>query len=242
MLNNTQLRKSGNPARGSIFFMPRNCGDGRTSGCGHVGFVERVDGNIIHTLEGNTGGPAGVYRRNRNITTAKFTFIHVEDLDTVENNINALLEPFNLTIDDKKLWAVAGVAAATIVGVAWWNRSKKRGLSDYSLWGYGADCETARKKYTAIDKQYKSAKAKLKKEFDWDANPSANAIIQKHNDAVESKMRDYKELTGNFTKCAKTRKTLTELKERVDKYCDTVEYYLDKSGYRDVFEDLDDVE
>ena len=112
MLRNTDLRKSSTPARGSVFFIERACAGG---GCGHVGFVERVEGNIIHTIEGNTGGPAGVYRQRRDTTKQKFTFIHIEDLDTLENNINALL-PFDLTIDDSRLWITTGIAAVAVVG------------------------------------------------------------------------------------------------------------------------------
>jgi hypothetical protein len=83
-----------------------------------------VNGNVISTIEGNTntGGADGVYRKTRNITTTKFTFIHIEDLDTIENNINAILEPFNLEIGDKKLWAIAGLASVSITGAILYER------------------------------------------------------------------------------------------------------------------------
>jgi hypothetical protein len=121
MLNKTNLRKDSTAAKGSIFFINRTC-DGGGSGCGHVGFVEKVDGNIIHTLEGNTGGPEGVYRKMRDAKQTKFTFIHIEDLDTIENNINALLEPFSLEIGDKKLWYIVGIAGIAVTGAVIYKR------------------------------------------------------------------------------------------------------------------------
>ena len=53
MLNNTQLRKDSEAAKDSIFFINRTCDNGG-SGCGHVGFVEYMNGNFISTIEGNT--------------------------------------------------------------------------------------------------------------------------------------------------------------------------------------------
>jgi hypothetical protein len=120
MLNKTNLRKDDKSAKGSIFFIERSCAGG---GCGHVGFVERVDGNIIHTIEGNTGGPEGVYRQKRDTSKQKFTFIHIEDLDTIENNLNAIL-PFDLTIDDSRLWTVAVFATVGIVGAVIYAKRK----------------------------------------------------------------------------------------------------------------------
>lgn len=59
-----------NPAPGDIFIMDFG------KGVGHTGFVEKVTGNIIHTIEGNTnddGSREGyeVCRRQRPITTIK---------------------------------------------------------------------------------------------------------------------------------------------------------------------------
>jgi len=109
MLNKTDLRKDDIPARGAIFFISRVCSGGG-SGCGHVGFVEKVDGNFIHTLEGNTGGPAGVYRKKRNITSQKFTFIHIEDLDTLKNNLLAPLQfELDLIFADPRTFITTGI-------------------------------------------------------------------------------------------------------------------------------------
>ena len=124
MLNNTNLRKDNTAAKGSIFFISRTCDNG-AAGCGHVGFVEKVDGNMIYTLEGNTGGPAGVYRKVRDTTKMKFTFIHIEDLDTIENNINALLEIFDLKISDRKLWYIVGIAGVAVAGNVLYKRLYK---------------------------------------------------------------------------------------------------------------------
>lgn len=56
------------PKPGDVFIMSFG------SGKGHTGFVESVEGNIIHTIEGNTdddGGREGwiVARRSRNISS-----------------------------------------------------------------------------------------------------------------------------------------------------------------------------
>lgn len=58
------------PAPGDVFIMDYG------SGTGHTGIVERVDGNTIHTIEGNAdekGGREGyaVARRTRNISKIK---------------------------------------------------------------------------------------------------------------------------------------------------------------------------
>jgi hypothetical protein len=112
MLKNTNLRKDKTPAKGSVFYTSR-------TGGGHVGFVEKVNGNIISTIEGNTsvGSAEGVHRKTHDIRKKEFTFIHVEDLDTIENNINSVLEPLNLSLDDKKLWIATGLIGASAVGV-----------------------------------------------------------------------------------------------------------------------------
>ncbi|MBS7565080.1 CHAP domain-containing protein [Mucilaginibacter sp. Bleaf8] len=46
--NGTLCKRTKTPAPGSIFIMDFG------KGTGHTGFVERVEGNIIHTIEGNT--------------------------------------------------------------------------------------------------------------------------------------------------------------------------------------------
>lgn len=118
MLENTKLRKDKIPAVGSVFYTKRTDENGKIVG-GHVGFVERVNGNLISTIEGNTniGSTDGVWRKTHDITKKSFTFIHVEDLDTLENNINSLLQPLDLTISDKKLWIGLGILAASGIGV-----------------------------------------------------------------------------------------------------------------------------
>lgn len=62
--------RSKQPKRGSIFIMDFG------KGLGHTGIVEKVEGNILHTIEGNTneqGSREGyeVARRTRQITSCK---------------------------------------------------------------------------------------------------------------------------------------------------------------------------
>lgn len=71
--NQTSLRKlpkTGNPKPGDIFIMDFG------SGVGHTGFVEKVSGGLIYTIEGNTndeGSREGyeVARRQRPISSIK---------------------------------------------------------------------------------------------------------------------------------------------------------------------------
>lgn len=63
-------KKHSAPEAGDIFII------GYDKGLGHAGFVERVDGEIIHTIEGNTndtGSREGyeVCRRERKIAKCK---------------------------------------------------------------------------------------------------------------------------------------------------------------------------
>lgn len=72
--NETKAKKDGRPDRGDLFVMAFN------GGLGHIGFVERVDGAYIHTVEGNTnaGGSRegnGVFRRKRLISSINKGFI-----------------------------------------------------------------------------------------------------------------------------------------------------------------------
>lgn len=66
----TKEKKHINPEAGDIFIMDFG------KGLGHTGFVERVEGDIIHTIEGNTndtGSREGyeVCRRQRKISACK---------------------------------------------------------------------------------------------------------------------------------------------------------------------------
>jgi hypothetical protein len=89
------------PKKGAIFFYPT------TAQHGHVGFVTAVDGKTFNTIEANTtsptkGEPEGVYEKTRTLGDKKFQFIHLESLDTVENNINSFLIPFGAEIGSLK--------------------------------------------------------------------------------------------------------------------------------------------
>lgn len=76
----TQMRNSNHltsktPKVGSIFIMDYG------NGFGHTGIVEKIDGDIIHTIEGNTNGSGSrtggvVMRQKRNISRIK-TFINI---------------------------------------------------------------------------------------------------------------------------------------------------------------------
>lgn len=68
--NTAKEKKHINPEPGDIFIMDFG------KGVGHTGFVERVEGDIIHTIEGNTndtGSREGyeVCRRQRKISACK---------------------------------------------------------------------------------------------------------------------------------------------------------------------------
>ena len=82
------LRVDKNPGVGCVFFNVRDGG-------GHVGFVTGVDGFYFNTIEGNTtseGQGYGVWEKKHDVrdTAKKFEFIHLEDLDTFENNALAI--------------------------------------------------------------------------------------------------------------------------------------------------------
>jgi len=70
----TTAKKDGLPDRGDLFVMAFN------GGLGHIGFVEKVEGDWIHTLEGNTNDDGsregiGVFRRKRRIKDINRGFI-----------------------------------------------------------------------------------------------------------------------------------------------------------------------
>lgn len=64
----TVCKRTKTPTANSIFIMDYG------KGLGHTGFVERVEGDIIHTIEGNTNNDGsregiGVFRRSRKVGT-----------------------------------------------------------------------------------------------------------------------------------------------------------------------------
>ena len=68
------LRVDKLPGVGSVFFNVRDGG-------GHVGFVQKIDGNYFHTIEGNTnvsGSADGVWEKKHNLNdTAKNTNLYI---------------------------------------------------------------------------------------------------------------------------------------------------------------------
>jgi len=74
-LNKSKHLESKDPVPGSIFIM--DFGNGK----GHAGFVEKVEGNVLHTIEGNTNAAGSregdrVVRRTRNISQIR-SFINI---------------------------------------------------------------------------------------------------------------------------------------------------------------------
>jgi len=108
------LRTDTTPSIGSIFYTTRIDGNG---GLGHVGFVLEVDGTQFITIEGNTqedGGKVdGVWKKTRDIKTKQYQFIHLEDLDTFENNLFAPLQfEIDMIFADPKSYISAGIVLA----------------------------------------------------------------------------------------------------------------------------------
>jgi len=110
---------------GSIFYTTR-------TGGGHVGFVTKVVGNRFETIEGNTtpdtGGSEGVWQKTRDITTKSYQFIHLEDLDTIENNLLAPLQfELELIIADPRSYISAGIIlAGGVIAYRLYKKSRKR--------------------------------------------------------------------------------------------------------------------
>jgi hypothetical protein len=100
------LRVDGEPAVGSIFYNTRDGG-------GHVGFVIKVDGINFESIEGNTtnsAGEWGVWSKKKNLNEKKYQFIHLEDLDTIENNLFAPLQfDFEMILADPRSYISAGI-------------------------------------------------------------------------------------------------------------------------------------
>ena len=86
------IRTDSTPGIGSIFYTTR-------TGGGHVGFVTKINEHKFETIEGNTtngSGEYGVWNKTRDMKTKDYQFIHLEDLDTIKNN---LLAPLQFELD-----------------------------------------------------------------------------------------------------------------------------------------------
>lgn len=81
----TKLRVDSEPGVGAVFYNKRDGG-------GHVGFVTYVSGGTFHTIEGNTevANTEGVFEKSHTLTEKQFQFIHLEDLDTIEDNAKSV--------------------------------------------------------------------------------------------------------------------------------------------------------
>ena len=119
------LRVDSTSGVGSIFYTSRDGG-------GHVGFVLEVKGNSFKTIEGNTtadgGSVEGVFNKMRDTTTKHYQFIHLEDLDTIENN---LLAPFQFEVDmiiaDPRSYISAGIViAGGIIAYRIYKKNKRK--------------------------------------------------------------------------------------------------------------------
>jgi hypothetical protein len=118
------LRVDSDAGVGSIFYKTR-------TGGGHVGFVLEVDGNKITTIEGNTtpdgGGAEGVYKKIRDTAKEKFQFIHLEDLDTIENNLFAPLQfDLEMILYDPRSYFSTGVVLAGSLAVFYLLRKRRK--------------------------------------------------------------------------------------------------------------------
>jgi hypothetical protein len=116
------LRTDNIAGKGSIFYTTR-------TGGGHVGFVTKVKDNLFDTIEGNTSSDSGegdgVWAKTRDTTKKDYTFIHLEDLDTIENN---LIAPFALDVAVADPRTYIGSSLFAIVGVGGfllWRHKKK---------------------------------------------------------------------------------------------------------------------
>ena len=100
------LRTDATPGVGSIFYTTR-------TGGGHVGFVTKIINETqFETIEGNTntGGSDGVWNKTRNTKTQTYQFIHLEDLDTFENNFFAPLQfDLELIFADPRTYISTGI-------------------------------------------------------------------------------------------------------------------------------------
>jgi hypothetical protein len=114
------LRVDGEPAVGSIFYNTRDGG-------GHVGFVIKVDGINFESIEGNTtnsAGEWGVWSKKKNLNEKKYQFIHLEDLDSFENNLLAPLQfDFEMILPDPRSYISAGIVLTG--GFVAWRLYKK---------------------------------------------------------------------------------------------------------------------
>ena len=116
------LRTDATPGVGSIFYTSRDSG-------GHVGFVLEVNENKFKTIEGNTtadgGKVEGVFNKMRDTKTKAYQFIHLEDLDTFENNLFAPLQfDLDLIFADPRSYISAGIVIAG--GIICWRIYKKQ--------------------------------------------------------------------------------------------------------------------
>ena len=121
------LRVDKTPNVGSIFYTSRDNG-------GHIGFVINVNETKFRTIEGNTsadgGSVEGVWNKNRDTKTKQYQFIHLEDLDTFENNLLAPLQ-FELDMifaDPRSYITAGGIAGIIFIGSILWKKHKKKYL------------------------------------------------------------------------------------------------------------------
>jgi hypothetical protein len=114
------LRTDTTANKGSIFYTTR-------TGGGHVGFVIKTDSTKFETIEGNTtnsSGEYGVFNKTRDTKTKDYQFIHLEDLDTFENNLFAPLQfDAELILADPRTYISAGILLTG--GFIVWNFYKK---------------------------------------------------------------------------------------------------------------------
>ena len=116
-----KLRVDNNANVGSIFYTKRDNG-------GHVGFVLEVKENKIKTIEGNTTADnskvEGVFKKERDTKTKQYQFIHLEDLDTIENNLFAPLQfDLDMIFADPRSYVSASILL--LGGMIAWKLRKK---------------------------------------------------------------------------------------------------------------------
>ena len=116
-----KLRVDNNANIGSIFYTKRDSG-------GHVGFVLEVKENKIKTIEGNTTADnskvEGVFKKERDTKTKQYQFIHLEDLDTIENNLFAPLQfDLDMIFADPRSYVSASILL--LGGMIAWKLRKK---------------------------------------------------------------------------------------------------------------------
>jgi hypothetical protein len=92
--------------------------------------VTAVNGNKFETIEGNTntGQGYGVWPSTRDTKTKGYDFIHLEDLDTIENNFLSLAASVEENLAEVGWGKLAGIIAVLGISGYFLHKNKKISL------------------------------------------------------------------------------------------------------------------